>query len=381
MATAGPAGCNSDVKPNNVLDAVSRQPYYVVHAAETIRGGIASYLREIVPRQVARYGTDRVAVIVPSDQLHDLGQIVGAILIGVKRSRLRIRTAWHVRKCLVKLLVEREAKIVHIHSSFAGVTCRLPPTACGRFEKLVYCPHGWAFVRTGRAASIARRVERTLAHRCDAIVCVSSSERDAALRAGLPPLKLHVIFNGLPDRKSGQVVNARRDADTLKLVFVGRLDRQKAFDVLIGALAIVQSNVDVEVFGEAVVGEYKEAALPANVHMHGWQSFADIEPYLLSSDALVMPSRWEALGISALEAMRAGKPVIASAVGGLVELVEDGVTGRLVPPSDAAALARVLDSLERGSLAEMGRRGRQRFLEKFQIEKCEANLAALYESL
>lgn len=354
--------------------------FYVVHAAETIRGGIASYLREIVPIQVARYGVGRVAVIVPRVQLRDLGTITGAVLIGSNHSRYRLITAWHIRQRLTQLLAETPTRIVHVHSSFAGVMCRLPPLGHLRFEKLVYCPHGWAFVRTGRGALIAGPIERVLARQCDAIVCVSSSERSAALHKRLPAHKLHVIYNGLPDRPPVDTGSTRSDSGPFRLVFMGRLDRQKGFDVLLDALDKVERDVEVDAFGESVLGEYKRTALPPSIHMHGWQAFSVIEPYLLSSDALVMPSRWEGLPISALEAMRAGKPVIASAVGGLVELIEDAVTGRTVPPGDAVALAQVLDGLQRNELTDMGRRARQRFLERFRIEQCESKLASLYEA-
>jgi glycosyltransferase involved in cell wall biosynthesis len=164
----------------------------------------------------------------------------------------------------------------------------------------------------------------------------------------------------------------------LRLVFVGRLDRQKGFDIFMNALERIKRKVEVHIFGEKVLKDSAVWSVPDWVHMHGWQSFDAIEPYLTSCDALVMSSRWEGLPLTAVEAMRASRAVVASRVGGLVELVEDGVTGVLVPPEDAVALAEVLESVDVEHLKRMGERGRQRFLDEFRIEQCEEQLATIY---
>ena len=348
------------------------------HVAETIRGGIATYLREVIALQVQRYGENRVAVIAPTEQLADLGQLSGALLLGVDRTRSRLRTAWRVRRRLDSLLAGKSTEILHVHSAFAGMTCRIKPPRQGG---LVYCPHGWAFTRQARGGRLAARIERSLSRQCDAIVCVSAAETQAAAKYRLPRQKLATIYNGLPDRVLPETPDNDMSGSPLRILFAGRLDRQKGFDVLLAALNRLEREIEIHVFGESVLGEYAVADLPDTVHMHGWQTFEVIEPFLSQCDALVMPSRWDAFGLSAIEAMRAGKPVIASDVGGLVELIEDRVTGYLVPPGDAHALAEVLELAQPGELALMGRRGRERFLERFRIEKCESDLAALYKSV
>lgn len=364
-----------------MVDPDIMRRFTVVHAAETIRGGIASYLREILPRQVARYGADRVAVVTVGEQIGDLGNIPGVVFVTVSRARSRVLTAWRVRGYVRKLLHETGAEILHLHSSFAGLVLRFMPGLLYQVRAVVYCPHGWAFVRKSGSAAVAARVERLLSRRCDAIICVSESERRAALRVGIRESKLRVILNGLPDAPPPAATAPLPSAAPLQLLFVGRFDRAKGFDVLVDAMRRVGRGAEVDVFGESVLGEGAPGDLPDGARLHGWQPFAAIAPFLQRCDALVMPSRWEALGISAIEAMRAGKAVIASRVGGLPELVEDGVTGYLVPPDDAAALAQVIGSAQRDRLAEMGARGRQRFLEKLRIEQCEASLAAVYHEV
>jgi len=95
---------------------------------------------------------------------------------------------------------------------------------------------------------------------------------------------------------------------------------------------------------------------------------------------VAVPSHFEGFGLVAAEAMAAGRPVVASAVDGLAEVVEDGVTGLLVPPGDSAALAAALiDLLQHPAKAvEMGRRGKARVRELFSVERYRESILAAY---
>lgn len=351
----------------------------ILHVAETIKGGIATYLRNVLPLQVARYGGENIRVLIPGNQLGELDG-VGVAVTEFSYHHSRLATALVAARALRTQLEAFRPDIVHIHSSFAGLTCRPLVRFTRQRPRIVYCPHGWSFTRIGRTARATAWVERYLSRLCDAIVCVSAAERNAALAVGLPPSRLHVILNALPDRDPPTASPSLSDGP-LRLLFMGRFDRAKGFDVLVAALRLLKRTVEVDVFGESVLGENTVDELSGCTRLHGWQPFPAIEPFLQRSDAVVMPSRWEALGMSAIEAMRAGKAVIASRVGGLPELVEDGVTGCLVPPDDAAKLAQTLEHLQRNQLIAMGVMGRKRFLEKFRVEQCEAELAKLYDEL
>lgn len=351
----------------------------IVHVAETIKGGIATYLRNVLPLQSARYGRENIRVLVPAGQMDELAG-AGIAVHSFPQHRGRAVTALAAAWALRAQLTAFQPAVVHIHSSFAGFTCRPVLRWAPHRPRVVYCPHGWAFTRIGGAARIAEWVEQRLSRLCDAIVCVSDAERRAALVAGLPSAQLRVILNGLPDCDLSPIAGASVDAP-LRLLFAGRFDRAKGLDVLVAALRQLQRPVQVDAFGESVLDEDAIGEVPGSVHLHGWQPFPVIEPFLQHCDALVMPSRWEGLPMSAIEAMRAGKAVIASRVGGLPELVEDGVTGCLVAPDDPVALAETLERVQRNQLAAMGAVGRQRFLEKFRVEQCEAKLAKLYDEL
>ena len=351
----------------------------IVHVAETIKGGIATYLRNVLPLQSARYGRENIRVLVPASQEGELaGAGVAVHSFSQHRSRpvTALAAAWKLR---AQLTAFRPA-IVHIHSSFAGLTCRPVLHWAPHHPRVVYCPHGWAFTRVGGAARIAEWIEQRLSRLCDAIVCVSDAERSAALAAGLSSAHLRMILNGLPDYDRSPIAGPSAGAP-LRLLFAGRFDRAKGFDVLVAALKRLQRPVQVDAFGESVLGENAVSEIPGSIRLRGWQPFSAMAPFLQRCDAVVMPSRWEGLPMSAIEAMRAGKAVIASRVGGLRELVEEGVTGLLVPPDDPVVLAETLERIQRHQLIAMGAMGRKRFLEKFRVETCEAQLAALYEEL
>jgi glycosyltransferase involved in cell wall biosynthesis len=124
----------------------------------------------------------------------------------------------------------------------------------------------------------------------------------------------------------------------LRLVAVGRNTPEKGFDVLVRALDGIDADLD-------VFGTGTESLTDGRIRGHGASSREEIAAALAGAHALVVPSRREGLGLVALEALAVGRPVVASAVGGLVETVEDGVDGILVAPDDVGALAAALRSL------------------------------------
>jgi glycosyltransferase involved in cell wall biosynthesis len=112
--------------------------------------------------------------------------------------------------------------------------------------------------------------------------------------------------------------------------------------------------------------------------MLGWCNDKQIREQLAWADCVVIPSRWEGFGLVALEAMRAGRAVIASNVGGLPEVIDPGVTGWLVPPDDPSALRATLLSLGDEQLAAAGAAGRRHFVQRFTIERTADALLAVY---
>ncbi len=115
--------------------------------------------------------------------------------------------------------------------------------------------------------------------------------------------------------------------------------------------------------------------------MLGWVAPTDIAAQMQAADLVVVPSGWEGFGLAAAEAIRAGKPVIASNVGGLRELVTEGVNGRLVPPDspDALRAALMTDSLQ--MLKAMGEAGHRIYLQRFTAARMNQSLLGIYSQL
>ena len=130
---------------------------------------------------------------------------------------------------------------------------------------------------------------------------------------------------------------------------------------------------------ETLERQVNEAGLADRVHFAG--RVDPLGPLLMACDACVLPSLWEGLPLVVLEALARARPVVASRVGGIPEAVEDGVTGRLVPPGDPAALAAVLEDFYRRADAAMrlGLAGAERVLESFTWERVIEAFESLYD--
>jgi glycosyltransferase involved in cell wall biosynthesis len=227
-----------------------------------------------------------------------------------------------------------------------------------------------------------RAVERRLASRCDAIVAISAHERDAGLRIGIPAERVQLVRSGLAPWPA-QHATTTESSDPwparpgVRLLFVGRFDRQKAFDVF-AAVARALPAANCVAIGDYSVDTPRDHALPTNMHMPGWQAPAAVHQWMTHASLLVMPSRWEGFGLTAVEAMRAGLPVIATRVGGLQEIVVEQRTGWLVMPDDVQAIVQLIQRSTLQQLRAFGAAGRARYAELFTAERMHRELLALY---
>jgi glycosyltransferase involved in cell wall biosynthesis len=166
---------------------------------------------------------------------------------------------------------------------------------------------------------------------------------------------------------------------------MGRLDRQKGFDVLIDALETLP-GVSAVVAGDgperdALMRRIRDRSLSDRFSIVPWTS--DIGPFLRSLDVFVLPSRYEGLPLALLEAMATGTPVVAADVGGVGEAVVSGEDGLLVPPDDAPALAagirRLLEAEE--ERAGLGVRAREVWRSRFTAELMQQSYRDLFARL
>ncbi len=271
---------------------------------------------------------------------------------------------------LVALLRKEEFHIVHCHSSKAGVLGRLAARRCG-IPATVYTPHAFAFL--GATHRWERRfyltVERQLGHRLtDALICVGESERELTTRHAIaPPERLVVVENAVEAQRFAPTLPPAQaktalglDPTRLTVGYVGRLVPQKGIDLLLQAAQKVLLQRDDTQFVLVGEGELEEMAR-RRIAREGWHDRViltgyrtDVPRVLAAFDLFVLPSRYEGLPYTLLEAMAAGRAIIAADIAGNRDLIQPGQTGLLIPPDDAPALAGAI----LGLLADPARRKR-----------------------
>lgn len=222
----------------------------------------------------------------------------------------------------------------------------------------------------------------------DRFVSPSRFLREVMLRTGIPPERIVTLANvvSVPQgeawdrpRPAGRVGEAR-------YLFAGRLSPEKGVDTLVRALAAAPDGVQLDIAGDgpsrAELELLAAVEAPGRVTFHGRVDKSALAELIRGSRAMVVPSRWyENQPMTVLESFAASTPVVATSLGGLPELVRDGVEGRVVPPNDPQALARVLSELadDPATARRMGERARQRFTTEFSGEVHLAGLADVYD--
>ncbi|HVY13415.1 MAG TPA: glycosyltransferase [Alphaproteobacteria bacterium] len=351
----------------------------ILHCAETIKGGIATYLGEVLPWQIAEFGPSQVHVLVPGNQTGELSGIPPTSLHVFTRRRRNIVALFTFAIEFIRVARDVKPAIVHLHGSFAGFIGRLLALlACPR-AKVIYCAHGWAFLREAPRwqNEFLAHIEKFLVFITHKIICISRYEFDAARRIGLPSEKLALIVNGIAPLAEA-VEKPPRDQKIF--LFVGRLDKQKGFDLLLNALRLIDKpDFTVKVAGGAVL-DNPQYALPSCIQLLGWVPRHRLAPLYAEASALIMPSRWEGFGFSAVEAMSCGTPVLASHAGALPEIVKNGQTGILLDPDGAIAFADLLQSVSPSQLNQMGRVAAEDMRARFTAERMNAELLQLYRA-
>jgi glycosyltransferase involved in cell wall biosynthesis len=230
---------------------------------------------------------------------------------------------------------------------------------------------------------------------CDAIIAVSGFVRDLIARSGLDASKIEIIPDGveIPARLPDAACRARArrgwglHPEEFVIGHAGAFTREKGQDLLLEAFTEVSASLPVParllLVGEGPLRDSVSGLVgktPGRALVLG--SMEDLTPFFASLDLYAMPSRSEGLGSSALLAMAHGLPVVATRVGGLPEIVEDGANGWLVDPESPAALAQALvrAASDPGRLRSFGLAGRER-ARAFSSDTMVNRTEALYHRL
>jgi glycosyltransferase involved in cell wall biosynthesis len=231
----------------------------------------------------------------------------------------------------------------------------------------------------------------------DRVVCVSEAQAEKVRRAGVRPQRVHVAHNAIdPDRFPDPDARYRtklqryfRQPRARIIGAAGRLSPEKGFDVLVAAAERVyraDRSVGFVLFGEGpcrpkLARQINSLGLAGTFILSGFRG--DLDRFMPFFDLLVLPSYSEGLPNVVLEAFAAGVPVVATRAGGTPEIVEEGVSGHLVRPGDAAGLAdRILTAMaSEDRLRDMGLMGRQRILEGFTFRTQAARYVQMLSEL
>jgi glycosyltransferase involved in cell wall biosynthesis len=309
------------------------------------------------------------------------------------------RGKWDLRQVttLQRLLHALRPTVAHLHLMGAHTIGRLAAALAGVPATVLHDHEAGAetYVYPGPLLALRRLVEPRIA--APGVAYIALTEEAAAYAVNVsrrPAQQVAVVPNGIDlahlaacalDRAAARSHLGLPAWATL-IVSVGRLQPVKGFDLLLEAIATMPATVHLALAGDgperaALAACAARPGLAGRVHLLG--HLADVRPLLRAGDIYAQPSRREPFGLAAAEAAACGLPVVASAVGGLREIVCHGETGLLVPPGDPAELAAALAQLvaDPPLLRRLGSAARERAHARLSIERTVERLDALYRSL
>lgn len=293
-----------------------------------------------------------------------------------------IRAFFELRRKLKQL----KPDVVSTHTAKGGVLGRI--AAASLRLPVLFTAHGWTFTDgiSRLQARVWRFAERLVGPLAGRIVTVSEFDRKLALRARITsPDRILTIHNGMPDTADG--LRAKPGTQPPHLVMVARFEAQKDHRTLLLALATLKEKAwSLSLVGNGPL-ESSMKMLCRDLDLQDRVTFlgarSDVAEILAQSQIFVLCTHWEGLPRSIIEAMRAGLPVIATAVAGIPELVDEGNSGLMCRPRDVEdvtnQLRALIDSPTRR--VEMGRQARQRYLDHFQFDRMFARTLQTYDAV
>jgi glycosyltransferase involved in cell wall biosynthesis len=243
------------------------------------------------------------------------------------------------------------------------------------------------------------KVSRYWLTRVDAVIAISKQVEQALIAGGVASRLVRTIYSGLDLSKGGRTEDNYKavrfklgvSSDAVLLGTVANLFPRKGYDVMLRALPMILKAEPSTQYVIVGTGEREyeqtlrklseELGITHCVHFYGFQD--PVRPFLEAMDLYVHPARMEGFGIAVIEAMAAGKAVVATNTGGLPEVVDEGQTGLLVAPDNPEALSAAVVSLLRDKMRrnEMGACGAKSVRERFELKASVAAIEQLYDQI
>jgi colanic acid/amylovoran biosynthesis glycosyltransferase len=279
----------------------------------------------------------------------------------------------------------RRQQIQHLHNHFGDSSCTVAmlASALGGFS-YSFTLHGPGIFFEPLRWRLDEKIRRAAFVNCISHFCRSQAMVFA------PPAKWHdlqIIHCGVDPALFTPV---QHQENGYRLLYVGRLAAAKGLPILLTSLAKLKQTypqIQLSVVGDGpdralLDAQVKDLDLENQVTFLGYQSPEAIRQYLAQSDVFVMSSFAEGVPVVLMEAMAAGLPVVATQIAGVSELVESGVSGYLVPPSDPVRLSRCLEQLLSEPILrqQMGAAGREKVCQDFNLHREAEKLCTLMQT-
>lgn len=290
----------------------------------------------------------------------------------------------------ITLLTNRSIKIVHIHGAHKGSFYRkymIFLLAKNIFrKKVIYHNHSGCFDAYFKESSNTfKKLITYVVNNSDAVICLSSFWK-VFFETNFNPKRLYVVNNVI----SHPVIRPRNEKSFIQFFFLGRITQQKGIYDLLGVLKknkdFFENRIKVKIGGNDEIEKLKEIIKSGNlenfVEYIGWIEGEKKNELFNSSDVYILPSYYEGLPISILEAMSYSRPVIATAVGGIPEVIESHVNGILIQPGDLEVIeASMMFFINNpGKIDEYGHASYKK-ITPFLPEQVAAQLQDIYETL
>ena len=338
------------------------------------------------------------------DSMAFLAERLGVSVVSVPEIQREVSAVHDLRSALrvAALIREERPHVLHTHTAKAGAIARAAAILAGsaRPPVVVHTFHGHVlkgYFNPTRTAFF-RRVEQTLARTADVFVAVSPEVRDELVELGVAPReKFAVIRLGIPLEQRLADPTAESDYRALYGIpkgafvvgWVGRMTGVKDTGAVLEIVREARAHgVDAVL---CMVGDgpdrtrleqlAHELGIARACYFVGYQE--DVAGYYRLFDAFVLPSVNEGTPVSAIEALASGTPVVANRVGGVPDVVRDGLDGFLVDPGDVASAGAKIAVLagDDGLRKKMGEAGRERVLERYAVSRLIDDVDRLYRSL
>jgi len=325
---------------------------FVVQAA----GGVAAYLSMLL-KYIDRKNFNYIFVCSKDYSEEEFKPLVDSLEYIEMNREINFREDLKAIFQLRKLIKKHNPDIIYLHSSKAGAIGRI--AALGLGKKVIYNAHGWAF--NMKCSKFKRNfyeyIERMLALFTDKIIAISKFEQESALHNRIcSERKIEIIENGVDIDSINEIVEKttltraeiKIPEDAYIVGMVGRISTQKAVDVFVETADIIKKSIPNAFF--IIVGDGEERneieqlihkyALEDSFLITGWIK-NPIDYIQLFDQAILLP-RWEGFGLVLAEYMACRKPIVATQVGAIPNVIENNINGILVPPNNPEKTAQVV---------------------------------------